>query len=235
MDQKRYYDTFNPDEQLILDYARFLHRQLFTTNLFPNSTSTPNPDIISGKTERELFDRYIAALPQYEQTREYNPNKVDFGNFGINVGYKFHLNVSIANIGRVSTFLKKEGFSHKYLSGGEIADGKIFTIYVGAKDKSDEMATILSQELGPHLSRPLEKNDEIEIAPNISGRFRAQGDDFIQYGFGLKGIPMLREDARRLLYVSDPTDKKRLLDEAFKRAFIKLKDVYGQYFYGTKN
>lgn len=224
----------SPEQAAALAYANQLHDLLSEIDPFPRSTKETNQDIIPGLSEAELFARYIQELPEYESTKDYSPTKTDFQQYNSNVGYKLHLNVPILHVRKVAEYLRREKFCHKYLSGGEILDGKIFTIYTGSRNMTDAMAQTISTDLAGLLARPLEKNDEREIAPNISGRFNVQGGDFVQYGNGLKGIPMLREDAVTLLYTKDPEARKARIDLAFKKSYIKLKGLFGDYFYGSK-
>jgi hypothetical protein len=223
----------SPEQVMALTYANQLHDLLSETDPFPRSTTQKNRDIDPGLSERELFDRYVQEMPEYESTKNYSQSKTDFRGYGTNIGYKLHLNVPISRIRYVANYLQKEEFCHKYLSGGEILDGKVFTIYTGSRSLTERMAQKISTDLGDVLARPMEHNDEREIAQNISGRFNVRGGDFVQYGNGLKGIPMLREDAVRLLYTKDPEARKTIIDLAFKKSFIKLKDLFGEYFYGA--
>ena len=223
----------SPEQRAILTYANQLHDLINANDPFPRSTTRTNRDIVIGMSEKELSARYTQEFPEYESIKAYSQSKADFRGYGIDVGYKMHLNVPISRVRNVASYLQRGAFCHKYLSGGEVLDGKIFTIYTGSRVMTEALAQKISADLGDALVRPIEHNDEREIAPNISGRFNVRGWDFTQYGWGLKGIPMLHEDATRLLYTKDPEARKAIIDQAFKKAFIKLKDQFGEYFYGT--
>lgn len=89
-------------------------------------------------------------------------------------GWKFHLNVKPENVINVSEFLKNSNFHHKYLSGGEIDSGKIFTVYTGSKQITEKSVKEIWDNIGKLLEKP-KAQGEAAFAPNIVGRF--EGDD----------------------------------------------------------
>jgi hypothetical protein len=224
-------------------YYRFLREGQFATDPFPGSTTISNRDAYDG-----AFDGYINELPQYDFKQGVDENNFELlipGNF--NIGHKLHLNVPIEHVRSAAGYLKDGGFFHKYLWGGELQDGKIFTIYTGSKKKTDLVAKQLSEEMQPWLRRPIDRQ-EVEYAPSITGRFCAinvhvkedPGTEatWHQYGVGLRGIPILRQDATkfipgfgRQIKPGDPDYQTELL-AAFDRSYNKIADKFGPYFYG---
>lgn len=204
---------------------------------FLNSDAPENPLILNidqakkDEEEKRLQGLYEARLVPYHFAGR--PGKADhIDPKNLNVGHKLHLNVGIEEVVAVSEYLKKEGFYHKFLSGGEVTDGTVFTVYVGSKDLTDKLAKQLSEELKSWLRKPVRK-DEIEYAPNIPGRFVGDKKDFMQYGIGIRGISVSREMAS----LFSPWSSKKDLDQkktlAFQASFNALADKYGEYFYGS--
>lgn len=224
-------------------FKRQLKDQQFAEELFPSSTRRLNPDI--GEDD---FKRYTSELAEYSDEKvEATSLATDFfvpGN--PNIGFKLHLNVPIADVRRASEYLRAQGIHHKYLFGGEIDQGKIFTIYTGSKNKTDEVAKKVSADMSDWLCRPADR-DEIEFAPNVIGRFAAinvhvkedLGSDrtWHQYGNGLRGVPMLWSDCSQFgPWGIKPGDKdyQPALLEAFDRTYAKLANQFGPYFYGNE-
>tara|TARA_A100001015_G_scaffold209665_1_gene234800 strand:- start:132 stop:761 length:630 start_codon:yes stop_codon:yes gene_type:complete len=52
--------------------------------------------------------------------------------FNVNTGWKVHLTPHPEHVMELSTYLKENGYYHKYLSGGFPSDGKAFTVYLGS-------------------------------------------------------------------------------------------------------
>jgi len=226
-------NQFQQEKQIILDHLnRFRNR---TTH--PLSASLPINPFLDYRGEN------------YSTVSEYNspaskPSMYDY-TVSPNIGWKLHLNVAPQDVPQVSYHLLKNGYDHKYLSGGNIDDGKIFTLYIGSYLKVSAQSVELSNSLLPFLCRP-KAFGEIEFAPGIIGRFRARQNvndtdhSFNSYGtcgFSLLEEPMrvlhqLRQQSRR-----DPnnSEKQRILEEYQKKAeeesFFELLRVYGDYFY----
>jgi hypothetical protein len=223
------------NEAARLDYKTKLQSLQNAPARFPNSDAKVNPlvDSLAGKKQvqhDEIFKKYNEALNDYSDAdHPFDKSKCDLLSDG--AGYKFHLNVEPADVKAVSEYLIKEGYRHKYLHGGEIEDGKIFTIYIGSKDLAEKLAPKLSSDLHTYLRKPVETG-EIEFAPNIVGRFVGTRSHFQQYGMGLRGIVITKEWAKVLQY-QNPKEKQRLMPIAFNASFGLLADKYGTYFYGT--
>lgn len=197
---------------------------------FPTSNGTINPysnseDLTKGN------EAYAAVLKDYinnECTSEtYDCPQRSF------VGHKIHLNVTPENVIAVSEYLKQNKFRHKYLFGGDINDGKIFTIYIGSFDLARKLSLELSQALKGLLAKPAAV-EEIEYAPNIVGRFDAgKTPNFLQYGLGVRGISVLRNWGQILLYSSTETKPSHVVT-AFRASYNQLAKDFGTYFYGTQ-
>jgi hypothetical protein len=147
------------------------------------------------------------------------------------MGHKIHLNVEPGGLVAVSEYLRKGKFWHKYLDG-EILDGKVFTVYFGSHDLAKKLASQISRDLRPYLRQPIVK-DEVEYAPNISGRFQVMSEAFEQYGFGLRGISILTSWAKdKITYWTPQAEKAKRLPLAFDDSYKAMADLYGEYFYG---
>lgn len=150
----------------------------------PSSQSLPeNP--LSGYArmgrDKEIDARavYGRVLPQYEVASA-NPQRYDFGD-SPNHGWKVHLNVEAQNAQTVADYLKAEGYRHKFLNGGEIGDGKVFTLYLGSFEKAQSEAATISESLEGRLAKPV-NYDEVELARGVVGRFRTERFGFNPYG-----------------------------------------------------
>lgn len=134
----------------------------------------------------------------------------------LNKGWKLHLNILPEDTLLVSRWLKINNFCHKFLSGGDIENGKIFTIYVGSYDLCTKMSAKIFNALNQYLCKPADDR-EIEFESGIVGRFVDDSLDFEQYGtcgFSLKSYTKnMDQDQRALL------------------SFRELKTKYGDYFY----
>ncbi|MBI2140469.1 hypothetical protein HYU14_06085 [Candidatus Woesearchaeota archaeon] len=204
-------------------------------------------DIVNRKITLDKADElYTSEMKGYSLHPKSN-KKTDIG---AATGWKFHLNVTPKNVKEVSGYLTSKEYYHKFLSGGEIEDGKIFTVYIGSRDKAEEEAQNLSKDLAQYLSMPVE-HGEIEFAPGVVGRFDASNARMTFHQYGGFGLVWLLEDLDNLKYLFyEPSEKKtpppsertaeqKKLEDEFKgymayRSFIKLKEYYGDYFLGTK-
>lgn len=207
-----------------------------TPDQFPTSTKIQNPDL--GPDTTVAQHRYKAALQEYI-LKPPDDEKHHWGG-NANTGHKLHLNVPLASVRIVSDHLKMLGVQHKYLRGGEVDDGKIFTVYCGSKDRADAIAQQISRDLGSLLRRPMDTS-EIEYAPNVVGRFAGAftGPDaeFGQYPLmGMRGLTVLKSDVR-ISWTSykdkSEAGKKLMSTKAFVKAFTRASEKYGTYFYGS--
>jgi hypothetical protein len=146
-----------------------------------------------------------------------------------NKGHKIHLNVAPQFVLEVSNYLKENKYHHKYLSGGDASDGKIFTIYLGSHNNAYNRSKIISQELDGKLLKPLDKS-EIEYAPNICGRFCARSIRFHQYpNPHTRGMSALRQccfSTYRKNYTADE------IKYDFNITYEALADEFGVLFHG---
>lgn len=204
---------------------------------FENSQPLPpNPHSEVGVALGSLKSYESVLVPySYSPERKKSPgSKFNFA-FEKGLGWKIHLNATPENVKKISEYLKSNEYEHKYLSGGDPSDGKVFTIYFGSKSKLDEWSEVLASDLKSYISRPA-TNGEVEVAPGISARFdpgQARGDRFFRYGYF--GVPVYRGDtseesvnSKRIL-LEGSTDEK---EEVTRLSYEKLSDLYGSYFTG---
>lgn len=190
--------------------------------------------------EENHYPAYNTVLKEYRHTdpvRNQDDPKWDFPKDG-NEAWKLHLNIRMEHVKIVSEYLIREGYYHKYLQGGEIEQGKIFTLYIGSHELAKRLSERLSQDLKEWLCLPLPK-DEIELARGVVGRFNAGGDlnahggrIFHQYGpdgFSLLYADVRDESTRKFDGRGSPTLKERT---AWTRnALEAILNQYGSYFF----
>ena len=144
-------------------------------------------------------------------------------------GWKVHLNVAPEHVAAVSEYLKAHFYNHKYLQGGEPGDGKVFTVYFGAKSMMDKWAQKLGRDLESQLSAP-GAHDETEVARGVVARFTVDekeprgGNEFSRYG--AYGLSFLRDS--KPLY--EASRDEQIADA--RRTYTRLDELYGTYFTG---
>lgn len=229
--------------------SRLRHKSLIpifeTLAKHPYSANLPeNPFIDNPEAYHAVLPEYQAS---YQRVKAYNAthpgqNKTDFLDpHNPNVGWKFHLNVTPDHVHAVSQYLIENGYDHKYLSGGGAEDdGKTFTVYIGSKKKIDELASQVSQDLLPHLSRPNDHR-EIELAPGVVGRFVALdgSKEFDTYGnYGFSFIKKYFDKAHKAMmekWNEKETAYKSIMKEAAVPSYWRLVEKYGTYFTGESS
>lgn len=160
-----------------------------------------------------------------------------------NLGWKIHLNIAPEHVKEVSGYLQENGYNHKYLSGGELEDGKIFTVYIGSFASTTYLSQRISEDIRQHLAKP-NNTSEVEFAPGIIGRFVAIGNTgekksphFNQYG--TCGYSFTDEAWNELSTFNafgknDPDYQAKqaiIKAEGERKSFIALKEAFGDYFY----
>ncbi len=177
---------------------------------------------------RELYAQYTTELAEYSEN---TPNRESlFINGDPNEGYKFHLNVKPTNVRAVSAQLKLLQLEHKYLSGGEIESGKVFTVYTGSKENTEKIVKTISDNeafaalLEPTQSSPNDisanaPNGEVPFAPNIYGRFVGDKNKYLTKVPRL-GISILRGT------------EGMTLDQSYQATNEALLRDYGEYYGG---
>ncbi len=167
----------------------------------------------------KMYAPYKAVLMDYAHNAE--AGKWEFFDNDLNQGYKFHLNVKPENVKQVAAILKLGDYQHKYLSGGEVEDGKIFTIYTGSKQQTEQIVReVADSKIAELLEKPLaNKTGEVSYAPNIVGRFVGNKEKYLTKVPRL-GITVLR------------SADKDSLDESFSKTNAALIADYGDYYGG---
>ncbi|HYD34505.1 MAG TPA: hypothetical protein VD999_00385 [Vitreimonas sp.] len=130
------------------------------------------------------------------------------------IGYKLHLNVKPSNAKSVSEFLMAHDYEHKFLQGGEIDDGKIFTVYTGSLITTQKIAAEISANLST-LLEPGVASGEVAFDPQrlIVGRFCGEKQYF--------RTKRCNEGINLLIGSEDPA-----------AARAKAQELYGSYFAG---
>jgi hypothetical protein len=181
------------------------------------------------------YDLYHAVMPDYMfHSKTF---KWKFWNNNLNIGYKFHLNVLPKDIRTVSDFLKEHDYEHKYLSGGEVEDGKIFTVYAGSKQQTELIIKEIADASLINVLQPFpHDNGEAPFAPNILGRFCGQkysNREPLFHQYGMHGISFLNSAYYDV--VGDPKNKwhnPEWLKQQFTKADKVARDLYGEYYGG---
>src|SRR5690606_45734 len=119
---------------------------------FPYSDGLENL-IAFGSDQEKAYHQ--GDLEEYAYTPK-SKSKTDFIDGNPNVGHKLHLNVPLEHVKVVSDYLKANDYCHKYLHGGEVEDGKMFTLYIGSHQLAFHLAQIISRDLKGKLARPVE-------------------------------------------------------------------------------
>jgi len=176
---------------------------------------------------KQFQEKYIKLIKPYKDIgiEEYRNHGKDFWddsprNFP-DAHWKFHLNVLPENVRTVSEFLKRHNFHHKYLSGGEIESGKIFTVYTGSKKLTEFAVRVISSNVGNLLTDP-KAEGEVLFAPNIVGRFEGSPNNF-DVKACKNGISIAKERRSFPLKISEE-------DVLYSKN--KLISLYGDYFGG---
>ncbi len=223
---------------------------------YPNSQNL-SENIFNGSNDDAKYERYLEEYQTskyFDKIKQYNrdnPNnkKFDYDDnkdkngkeYKADVGWKLHLNISPANVEEVSKYLINNGYNHKYLSGGEIENGKIFTIYIGSNKSAKNLAQEISDDLKNVLCKPIDER-ETEFAPGVSARFAVTATTagpIAQYGFK-GGMPNTQEDGNKITEIILSNNSQDLKNEKIKKisrnapknSYIKLKEIYGKYFTG---
>jgi hypothetical protein len=239
-------DDFNkkPESKENIEAERILNKYFRSKNNRKLSAGLSNNEFESN----EDMPAYKNKLPEYKELwdkiKKYNLNnpnsiKFDFINpSDSNIGWKLHLNVSPDNVKAISEYLIDNGYDHKYLSGGDPEDGKIFTIYVGSFALTQNYSDNISKDLQSYLAKPKE-NGEIEFAAGVVGRFKGDQKDFTAYG--TSGLTYIADDLRRyhntrVQYIKDGkiTESEKITQTMELNAYKKLAENYGTYFFDEK-
>lgn len=167
----------------------------------------------------QIYAPYKAVLEDYVYKAE--AGKWQFFDNDPNQGYKFHLNVKPENVRQVAAILKLGGYQHKYLSGGEVENGKIFTVYTGSKQQTEQIVReVADSEIVRLLEKPLaDDTGEVPYAPNIVGRFVGNRDKYLTK-VPRRGVTVLR------------TADKDSVQESFAKTNAALLADYGDYYGG---
>lgn len=209
-------------------YQKYLLRFQKGGDPFPRSRNPLNPDLISA-TDEEIRKRYADVMIDYQDVPPHT-DKTDYAARGPNIGHKLHLNIQTSSALEAARYLRAHQYHHKFASGGDLEEGKTFTVYVGSQKLAFALARELSLELGPILSRP-KALDDVEYAPNVVGRFSTSNGKYSKYGVGVRGMSVLGNLAG-LRWAADADAKKKLLAQTFVSSYEALANEYGEYFHG---
>ncbi len=193
------------------------------------------------------LEEYSSSKKELDDYNKENPenHKYDFQEFNDD-GWKLHLNVEPENVKKVSEYLTKNGYMHKFLSGGDLGDGKVFTIYIGSYNLTDKLSQEISEDLTGLLAKPA--ISEVEFAPGVVGRFTGDRFNFTQYSLSGIGFSFLEKDAFNILGIdahirlakSEEEKEKALAKKAQymfaaeKNAYEALRKKYGDYFFSIE-
>lgn len=218
------------EEQKLLD--KFFRRK----KKAPLSQDLPENafvDFEDYETYKENMQQYsnLDIANKIESYDVKNPESKKTDSLDLAAHWKVHLNVEPKNVDPVSEYLIKNGFKHKYLSGGEIEDGKVFTVYIGSYKLVKQLSEQIGQDLSSFLCKPLAYG-EIELAPGVVGRFDAPGNkdsqtNFTQYG--TCGFSWLVCEKRKKINWKDFSESERRKGEL--NSFKRLQEIYGDYFF----
>ncbi|MFZ2886292.1 MAG: hypothetical protein WA021_00555 [Minisyncoccia bacterium] len=177
------------------------------------------------------YTAHLAPYFHHDEPKKYALSSPDDAKveepFRPDTGWKAHLNVTPENAQAVSEYLKNNNYNHKFLSGGEPDDGKVFTIYFGSKGVMDKWVNVLATDLHDRLAAPA-AHDEVEVARGIVARFTVDdteprgGDEFRQYG--AYGLSFLKDSKMPWKATRD----EKIADAT--RTYERLKELYGSFF-----
>ena len=238
-------DVNIPPDFISTERGERLRVQRILNRYFRDRTVCARSDFLEANPymNDDSYNRYRDILPEYAlspaDVKEYNSSNPDSQKFDCkdpNEAWKLHLNVRPEDIVSVSSYLQENGYLHKYLSGGELSDGKVFTIYVGSYDLVTKLAEEISSDLQEKLCRP-GHHGEIELAAGVVGRFAGPKKEFGKYG--TSGFSFLRSDASLYNnYVNtaigssnyqEQLEKLRTMAET--KGYSRLLELYGDYFF----
>lgn len=194
-----------------------------------SETSKNDNSLIKGMEEfnKDFKDRWVKYVKPYKDLGidEYGYSGDDLWYDAPkdwhNIHWKFHLNVSPDNVKKVSKFLKKEGFCHKYLMGGEIESGKVFTVYTGSKKTTEKAVKLITDNVGDLLDEPKAEGESL-FAPKIVGRFEGNGNEF--------AVKVCKNGICILWNRLHVFPEIKITDEDVQKSRNRLKQLYGDYF-----
>lgn len=190
----------------------------------------------AGITGFAIFGDDIANRPISDETRRLF-EKIDAGTIPSdtiasnisrikkNGGWKLHL--ATDNVDEVSNILSDLGYTFKVgRSSGQV--GKDITIYVGSRVDANILAAEISDKAAGLIKSPVGDTliDDVELAPNVMGRFDIGSSDKRFHQYGINGVPFLNDD---MLQVQMGTLTK---EQAMQKAQMLLQTDYGEYFSG---
>jgi len=234
-------------------YVNYLRLAQLNKNKFPWSDGPENPYDAQMNAVEKIPNHthldYGAVYADYRATglAEYefsDPEKIRLFDEpkSLRAHHKLHLNVLPEHVIEVSNYLITNGIEHKYFSGGELGNGKVFTIYCGSLTMAAKIAGMIARDLNGNLCRP-SADSEIEYAPNVSGRFHVSYHDFGHYPRGMRGINTLDFDSNREMdfwfghrgeieRIMNSPEYKEFTTVAFERSLSVAITRYGEYLHG---
>jgi len=181
------------------------------------------------------YSEYDYANEALKYAQEHPEGAKRLTGFNRNTGWKVHFTPNVDFVPEISSYLKANGYDHKYLYGGEPSDGKAYTVYFGSRQMMEKWVTELEGEFEDKLLPALAENEEA-VTPHFSARFTSVDKDetgtslFHQYGVhGMSAChsTMNKRARERLGY---PTGAEA--DDVALEAYNELSKRYGSYFHG---
>lgn len=222
-------ESFFPKPKSVDVLMPIISQQAGVGSFFGQTPKEREEEIKRQELSYALFKTYVDVLDEYSAKED---SRFKFWNNDPNVGFKCHLNAKPVQVIEISEFLKAGGYNHKFLSGGEVEDGKIFTVYLGGKSQAEDIVRQISNGVGGLLVEPKPSVLKYEslFAPNISGRFGSRIDEFDNKYFAIDGVPIRKTMWRREMH--DGKMKTIYSPGALDDARNGLSQHYGDYFGG---
>ena len=174
---------------------------------------------------------YVGRLETNKVSYSFKPersNKVDF--LDANIGWKFHLNVMPEHTKKVTQYLIENWYNHKYFLGGEVDDGKVYTIYIWSRHLAEKCASSIHRDIWVYLAMP-KSMSEIEFRAGIVGRFVAMRPDDKYDQYGTHGLVHLIWESEKSLWKTswlfmhiEHLKKLQITEKEFNEVRTMLKD-----------
>jgi len=154
-------------------------------------------------------------------------------------GWKLHLTVDPSNYEAVDRWLyTKHRGQYKLLSGGDHADGKDFTIYIGSRTDADTMSKQMTAEIG-HLLQPSTADwSDLLLTDKIAARFDIQTSPKgkvlgLDQNWGYRGLPVDRKGEKEMKKHGISNEEFHATGDRLRRRMEPLlEESYGEFYTG---